>query len=203
MGFLKLNKAQVEAKDQERKDMFGLIEPGAYEMYVEKAEYRNKKGTTPNINVTLVIRADVEQAHKGRKIFHTFWISQKPESVEFCMNMIASFLNKIGAEDGQDFFSEQEVAAYMVANPIIGIVETDEYNGKERSVIGEFEVSDFVGEKVEIVENDKKDLEKAKKDVAKAGKEKKETEKEYTRVDEDPFANDGEPIDISDDDLPF
>jgi single-strand DNA-binding protein len=26
---------------------------------------------------------------------------------------------------------------------------------------------------------------------------------EYTRVDEDPFANNGEPIDISDDDLPF
>lgn len=25
----------------------------------------------------------------------------------------------------------------------------------------------------------------------------------YTRVDEDPFANDGQPIDISDDDLPF
>ncbi|NQD66174.1 single-stranded DNA-binding protein, partial [Bacillus haikouensis] len=24
-----------------------------------------------------------------------------------------------------------------------------------------------------------------------------------TRVDEDPFANDGQPIDISDDDLPF
>lgn len=208
MAFLKMNKAQVEAKDQERKEMFGTIEPGEYEMYVEKAEFRNKKGTTPNINVTLVIRSDVEQAHKGRKIFHTFWISNKsPEGHEFCMNMILSFLNKIGAEDGQDFISEKEVAAFMVANPIVGIVGTDTYNGKERSVIEEFEVSEFFGEKVEIVENDKKDLEKAKKQVGEAGKTKRTgtTKKAETKtaVDEDPFANEGETIEIDDDDLPF
>lgn len=181
MGFLKFSKdAAVEADKG-----FGLIEPGIYEFLIQKAEWRTKNQNTPNFNLTLVIRSDVDQAFKGRMIFHSFFISKDPSKVKNSMNMLQAFLHKIGAADGQDFTTEAEVAAFMVGKAVTGEVYTDVYEGKEKSKARNFTVSDLAG-----------------------GVEKKETtmsKATETKVTDDPFDKEtnGGSIDISDDDLPF
>lgn len=196
------NKDKAVKAEAEQKAMFGTIEPGTYEVFVEKAEYRDKKGTTPNINVALVIRSDVEQGFKGRKFFHTFWISDKKEnSLEFCMNMIMTFMNKLGVPDGTVFGTVQEVAAYMKGHPVAAVLKIDTYNGKERNEVDEWLVSDFQGQKVEIQEDATKgDALKKIKDATSKTTTKTATK---TRVEDDPFDSEDGSIDISDDDLPF
>jgi hypothetical protein len=188
MGFLKFSKDKAVEADKG----FGLIEPGDYEMFVSKAEWRTKNQKTPNFNLSLVIRTDVDQDYKGRSVFHSFYISKDAEKVETSMNMLQAFLHKIGATDGMDFTTEQEVAAFMVGKAVVGTVDTEEYNGKKNSRIQGFTVSDLLGRAI--------DTEAGKKDTTMS---KAADKKDYTRVDEDPFANDGKTIDISDDDLPF
>ena len=180
MGFMKFSKDKAEKADMS----FGLIEEGDYEVMVSKAEYRpvSKKNKTANFNLTLTIRNDVEQAFKGRKLFHTFWLSEKTEeAAEACMNMIQAFLNKLGATDGMEFDTPQEVAAFMEGNVVQAHVIVDEYEGKERNEVKYFNVAEIeMGEQM------------VDKDVPPPSD------------DDDPFAekSDGS-IDISDDDLPF
>jgi hypothetical protein len=179
MGFLKFSKDKALDADKG----FGLIEPGDYEFLIQKAEWRVKGQSTPNFNLTLVIRSDFEQDYKGRMIFHSFYISKDPSKVENSMNMLQSFLLKIGAADGQDFTTEAEVAAFMVGKAVAGEIYTDVFEGKEKSKARNFSISDLAG-----------------------GVEKKDTtmgKATETKVTDDPFANDGKTIDISDDDLPF
>lgn len=201
MGFMKFDKKKAE----EANKGFGLIEPGDYEFLITDAEYRTKNQKTPNINLTLVIRSDVEQDFKGRKMFHAFYISKDPEKVENSMNMIMAFLDYVGVEDGMDFDTPQEVAAYVKGKIVKGTVFTDEYNGKENSRIRYFNVSDLFGEEFNFEDaSGNKGLAKAADKINKSGakQDKPKKEENYTRVDDDPFANNGS-IDISDDDLPF
>jgi hypothetical protein len=203
MAFMTFNKDKAVKAEAEQKAMFGLIDPGTYEVFVEKAEYRDKKGMTPNINVSLIIRSDVEQGFKGRKFFHTFWISQKKEtSLEFCMNILMSFMNKIGLPDGTVFGTPQEVAAYMKGHPVTAVLKIEkDQKDKDRNEVDEWLVSDFQGQKVEIKEDETKgDALKKIKDATTKTATKAATK---TAVEDDPFDNDGGPIDISDDDLPF
>ena len=103
------------------------------------------------------------------------------------MNMLQAFLHKIGAEDGMNFTTQQEVAAFMVGKAVVGTVDTEEYNGKKNSRIQGFTVSDLLGDPINT--EDKKET-----SMKKAGETKKESHVE--------IENDGS-IDISDDDLPF
>jgi hypothetical protein len=184
MGFLKFSKDKAVEADKG----FGLIEPGEYEMLVQKAEWRVKGQSTPNFNLTLVIRTDVDQAFKGRTVFHSQYISKDPSKLENSMNMLQALLLKLGAADGQDFTTEAEVAAFMVGKAIVGEIHTEEYNGKENSRIKNFSISDLSGGTAGM----KKDT-----TMSTAG------ETKHTSVQDDPFANDGGTIDIQDDDLPF
>ena len=186
MGFLKFSKDKAVEADKG----FGLIEPGDYEMFVSKAEWRTKNQSTPNFNLTLVIRTDVDQDYKGRSVFHSFYISKDAEKKETSMNMLMAFLHKIGATDGMDFTTEKEVAAFMVGKAVVGTVDTEEYKGKKNSRIQGFTVSDLLGEPINT--EDKKDT-----SMKKAGETKK------TTAEDDPFDDSHKTIDISDDDLPF
>ena len=188
MGFLKFSKDKAVEADKG----FGLIEPGDYEMFVSKAEWRTKNQKTPNFNLTLVIRTDVDQDFKGRSVFHSFYISKDPSKVETSMNMLQAFLHKIGATDGMDFTTEQEVAAFMVGKAVVGTIDTEEYNGKKNSRVQGFTVSDLLGGAIDTT----------------AGKKETSMEKagtKQTTAEDDPFDKEtnGGSIDISDDDLPF
>jgi hypothetical protein len=173
MGFMIFNKEKAKKADNK----YGVITPGKYEVFVTEGSYRAEAGKTPNINLQLVVRSDIEQEYKGRKVFHTFWISDKSEAKrEACLNMMQSFINKIGAPDGVNFETPEQWIEFTLGKPITAQIEVEEYNGKERNIIKYFNVSDQQGQAVQ---------------------------QEEKQESNDPFKNDGQPIDITDEDLPF
>lgn len=170
MGFMTFNKEKAKKADNK----YGVITPGKYEVFVTEGTYREEAGKTPNINLQLVVRSDIEQEYKGRKVFHTFWISNKSENAfETCMNMMQSFIDKIGAPDGVNFETPDQWIEFTLGKPITAQIDVEEYKGKERNIIKSFYVSDQQGQAVQQ-------------------EEKQESNTPDPRT-----------MDISDDDLPF
>jgi hypothetical protein len=184
MSFLKQNNERAN----ESKKGFGLLPDGDYEVFATEGKWEDKVGKTPNANFTFVVRSDVEQEGKGRKVFHTFYISRDPEKVETSLGFIERFNLELGVPDGVEFATQQEWINFVLGKPVKAHISKREYNGKEYNEIKWFNASDF------------KVIDPA---VINAGKEEKKPEsKGLSRVDEDPFAGNGS-INITDDDLPF
>lgn len=177
MAFLKQN----NKKAQEEKKNFGLIPEGDYEVFATEGKWEDKPGKTPRANFTFVLRSDVDQAAKGRKVFHDFYISRDPEKVETSLGFIERFNLEIGVPDGVEFETQQEWINYVLGKPVKAHIGTKEYNGKEYNEIKWFNESEF----------------KEMKEQPKP--EDKPTTPALAR---DPFEGGGS-IDISDDDLPF
>lgn len=183
MTFLKQDNKRAVEND----NGFGIIPEGDYEVIVSGGEYRVKDQSWPNFNLELTIRSDVDQEFKGRKVFHTFWLSQKKEtSLQICMNMIEAFGHKVGVPDGVEFETEQQWVNFIIGKPVKAHVAIEEYNNKEKNVVKYFNESEFM------------DV------VAEARATYNSDTNNYARVDDDPFAKDNyRTVDISDDDLPF
>jgi Protein of unknown function (DUF669) len=186
MAFLKQDNKRAKENDKG----FGVIPEGDYELLPVEAKFRDDdKQAWPNINVTFAIRSDVEQEAKGRKVFHTFWLSQKNEdSLQICLNMIESYNEKIGVPDGVEFETPADWANFLVGKPVKARIVIEEYKGKEQNNIKWFNASDF------------KQVAAQSTPGQAAGTEMRGSN--VPPVDADPFANDGQ-LDISDDDLPF
>lgn len=190
---------QDNKRAKENSGGFGLIKKGEYELIVTDGQFRNEQGKTPNINLALAIRTDFDQEFKGRKLFHTMWISQvfepkegkEKSPYEYCMEMIEAFTMACGAPDGVEFSSPEEVIKFVKGKGVRGYVGVREHDGKEYNEIKSFKVSEKPG----IVQQDTTN--------GGANMQKTEQKSSQQKFNDDPFANDGQPIDIDDDDLPF
>ena len=193
MAFIRHNKAEAEKKA----NSFGAIADGEYELVVLEAEWRpmlDKPDKAPYFNLKLGIRADVEQEHQGRNVFHSFFISRDEEKVEQSMDFIHRFNFALGVPDGADFETEEQWVNYVIGRAIKGKIatETEEYQGKtrENTKIKYFSITEFP--------------DVAKVDKPSSGIKPAKKQENYTKIqDDDPFSNDGGTIDIDDDDLPF
>lgn len=192
MGFMKFNRKDAEEKAAQ----FGAIAEGEYELYVAEGEWRpllDKPDKTPNFNLQLVIRKDVEgQASAGRKIFHTFYISRDPEKVDQSMDFIHRFNLALDLPDGVDFETQEQWLKYVIGKPVKAYVGHKEYNSKTYAEIKEFMLTEYP----EFTAP-----EKGGSGIKPASKPKPEYS--MSAIDDDPFSNDGGSIDITDDDLPF
>lgn len=139
MSFLKQNNKQAE----ETKGSFGLLPDGDYEVFAVDGKWTDEPNKTPNANLTFVVRSDVEQAGKGRKVFHTFYISRDPEKVETSLGFIQRFNLELGVPDGVEFSTQQEWINYILSKPVKARIGKREYNGKEYNEIKWFNKSDF------------------------------------------------------------
>lgn len=178
MAFLKQN----NQKAKEGKGSFGLIAEGDYEIFATEGKWHDEAGKTPRANFTFVVRSDVDQEFKGRKVFHDFYVSRDPEKVETSLGFIERFNLDLGVPDGVEFDTQQEWINYVLGKPIQARIGTKEYNGKEYNEIKWFNPSEFQEMKEQAQPENK--------------------EKLSAKFAQDPFAGGGS-IDISDDDLPF
>lgn len=185
MAFLKYNKAEAEKKA----NSFGAIADGEYELVVLEAEWRpmvDKPDKTPYFNLQLGIRSDVDQDHGGRKVFHSFYVSRDPEKAEQSLDFINRFNFALNVPDEVEFETEEQWTNFITGKPVKAKIATEkrEYNGKtyENTNIKYFMETEFP-------------------DVAKP--QAKPNSSGQSKLDDDPFSNNGGTIDIGDDDLPF
>jgi len=159
---------------------FKLLDPGVYEVYAESRDIGQSPNTgTPYTEFVFVVRSDVEQPGKNRKIWHRFWHTEKT------VGIVKGFLKQLGAPTGIVFDSQEEFANYCLLKPVKARIDIEYYedkngNKKMKNVIRTFYPTDYPG--------------------FQPGTAPANSNNQYL---DNPFADDGKPIEIDDDDLPF
>ena len=138
-------------KDSKKAQSFDTVQPGEYEVFIEKAMAdRSKAKGTPNISLRLKIRDDIDQSHAKQIIFHNVYLTPNTEG------MVHGFLAAIDIDEGYEFeydFVEDEF--FQLADEIAKLVKgkatrvktkIDTYNGNERGVVSSFKTSEVGGE---------------------------------------------------------
>ncbi len=112
---------------------------GDYECLIAKAEerdYTNSKGEEKTcLNISFVIRNDVEQGYKNGYIFHTLWKRIEPTENDmqvngYGFNQVMALGKAAGLPDGKDYDSLEQFLGELVKKPVRVTVKHEEYNGK-------------------------------------------------------------------------
>lgn len=155
---------------------FGVLPSGDYEAFITAAAETKSTGGTLGIGLVLTIRDDVpKQLGGGRKVRHTVWVTDKTEG------MVQDFLVSCNFPDGTTFEGIADICEKVKTLSIrakLGLnrnnADFNEVKSFDKSQVGGF----YQGEMEEFASNSSSASSSAGQD-------------------------DGKPIDISDDDLPF
>lgn len=123
----------------------GGVKDGVYEAVISSMKEDATKGGTEYTAVNLVIRNDIEQAHKNQYVFHKIWKAKATGKY----NM--TFFNTIGKaanlQKGKQYSSLEELFNDFIGKPVKIRVknETSEYNGNtyENLNVKEFRETEF------------------------------------------------------------
>lgn len=97
----------------------------------------------------------------------------------------------------------ENVANYLKKGSLVGVdgrVQTRNYEGSDGKRVY---VTEILAESVQFLDSRPSGGDNTQSNTNTGGNRQNSGNSTYTRVDEDPFANDGKPINIQDDDLPF
>lgn len=112
---------------------------GDYECLIAKAEerdYTNSKGEEKTcLNISFIIRNDVEQGYKNGHIFHTLWKRREPAENDMQVNgysygQIMALGKAAGLPDGKEYDSLEQFCGELVNKPLRVTIKHEEYNGK-------------------------------------------------------------------------
>lgn len=181
-------KSFYKADHSKASEGFTPLPAGKYEAFIEAGAFSYASTGSPMIKWKLAIRDDVEgqEKFKGRILFSNLVFTESTEGV------VAGFVKAIGAPDKMEFPQPQDMIDYATGKAVNISVKVKPYNGEDTNEVGFINASKVGGGKVDdpfLAMNVADPLENGGN---------------YTRVDEDPFAqNHSGPIEVSDDDLPF
>lgn len=175
---------------------FQQVSDGTYEVVINGLKEDATQSGAQYINVDTIIRNDIQgQPFQNNHVFRR--IFAKKETGQYPKGMLFSLGKAAGIPDGTHFKDLNDYMDQLYHKPLMIRVknETSEYQGKtyENTNIKEWKVSKFpkVAHKFKAEELEKaidQAVDQAQKGLAEQ---------------HDPFQNTGEPIDISNDDLPF
>lgn len=116
------------------KDGGGVLPPGEYEVVIKFAGEAVARTGTPYINITTVVRNDLEQQFKNKYIFHKMWRKKDPSQLDlecggFSFKQIQSMSKAAGLPNGQSYENLEAWCEAITDKPILVTVEHEEYNG--------------------------------------------------------------------------
>ncbi|EAH3782414.1 DUF669 domain-containing protein [Listeria monocytogenes] len=157
-------------------DVFGgQVEDGVYEVIINHATEDATPSGAEYINVDLIIRNDINQKFKNAHIFHSIWKAKKNN--QYNAKSINTIGKAVGLANGKEYNSLTEVLEdFALKTCRISVKnETSEYNGKTYNNLN---VKSWAESKIPGPANHQF----AAKDIAQ---------------------QDNQPMNITDDDLPF
>lgn len=117
---------------------------GDYECLIAKAEerdYTNSKGEEKTcLNISFIIRNDVEQGYKNGHIFHTLWKRKEPTENDmqvngYGFNQVMTLGKAAGLPDGKDYDSLEQFLGELVKKPVRVTIKHGEWNGEKREEV--------------------------------------------------------------------
>lgn len=131
-------------------DNYGLIPEGEYEVIIRNIEERTTKNGATGINLSLVIRNDVEQKYKDRYLFHTLWKRKEPTEADmqvqgYSFKQIMILAKAAKLPSGKAYENVRQLCEDLLKRPLRVTVEheTNDYNGKTRENIRYINESKF------------------------------------------------------------
>lgn len=120
------------------KDGGGLIPIGEWESIIKYAGEDATRSGTVHINVTMVIRNDIEQAYKNKYIWHQLWHRKEPTQADlscggYSFKQIQSLSKAAGLPNGKKYESLADWCDDLANRPVRITVDHEEYNGKTRA----------------------------------------------------------------------
>ena len=113
---------------------------GDYEVIVVKAEERTTQNGKTGLNLSMVIRNDVEQGYKNGYIFHTLWKRREPTAADMQVNgygfgQIMALGKAAQLPDGKDYADLGEFLADVMNKPLRVRLKHETYNGTEHEAV--------------------------------------------------------------------
>lgn len=171
----------------------GDIQDGVYECIINRFGFDNFKDRE-FIKFDLIVRNDVPQKYQSKHIFDNFY--PKKDTGKYAMGYIYMIGVKAAMQDGKEYADTAAMLADFTGHAVKVTVKNEEYNGKTYPHIKKWEPTAFP--QIQHRWKDSKDVSSSNSNPsfgtpAQANPTNKA----------DSFANSGQPIDVSDDDLPF
>ncbi|MBR5513701.1 MAG: DUF669 domain-containing protein [Ruminococcus sp.] len=116
---------------------FDLIPKGEYEVIIKGIEERTTQNGATGLNLTLVIRNDVEQKFQNRLIFHTLWKRKEPTQADmqvqgYSFKQIMSLAKAANLPSGKSYETVNDLCADLINHVMRVTIDHDTYNGNTR-----------------------------------------------------------------------
>lgn len=113
---------------------------GDYECLIAKVEERVTKNGKENLNISMVIRNDVEQNYKNGYIFDTLWKKKEPTNADlqvkgYSYGQIMALGKAAGLPDGKDYDSLEQFLEELIKKPVRVTIKHGEWNGEKREEV--------------------------------------------------------------------
>lgn len=123
--------------DYSQAESYGIKPEGDYEVIITKAEERTTKSGSTGLNLSMVIRNDVEQKFKNGYIFHTLWKRREPTAADMQVNgygfsQIMALGKAARLPDGKDYPDLAAFLADVVRKPVRVHLVHEEYKGEQQ-----------------------------------------------------------------------
>ncbi len=129
-------------------DDFGILPEGEYEVVIRNIEERTTKNGATGLNLSLVVRNDVEQSYKNRYIFYTLWKRKEPTAADkqvqgYMFSQIMRLAKSAKLPNGKAYETVMDMCKDLMHRPLKVTLEHREYNGKQQENVKYVNSSDF------------------------------------------------------------
>lgn len=127
MGF-KVNHSEANQQNN--------IKPeGDYECLVQSINERTTRNGATGLNVSMVVRNDLNQNYKNAYIFYTLWKRREPTPSDLQVNgygfgQVMALSKAAGLPDGKEYDDLKQLCEELTGKPIRVTLKHREYNGK-------------------------------------------------------------------------
>lgn len=126
--------------DYSEVNSFDLIPKGEYEVIIKKVEERTTRNGAEGINLSLVIRNDVDQKYQNRYIYHTLWKRKEPTEADmqvqgYSFRQIMQLAKAAVLPSGKNYESVTALCDDLVNRVIRVTTDTETYQEKEREIV--------------------------------------------------------------------
>lgn len=115
---------------------YGLVPEGVYEVVIKNAEEKETKSGKLHLNLTLVIRNDVEQKCKNRYLFLKYWKRREPSDEDkqvqdYSFKQIMRLCKSADIPNNKSYETILDLCKDLAGRTLNVTVEWEEYNAKE------------------------------------------------------------------------
>lgn len=118
-------------------DDFDILPEGDYEVIIRNIEERTTKNGATGLNLSLVVRNDIDQKFKDRYMFYTLWKRKEPTDADkqvqgYSYDQIMRLAKSAKLPNGKAYESVMEMCKDLMHRTLKVFLEHREWNGKQQ-----------------------------------------------------------------------